>query len=755
VRELAAYSNHRVVPSLELDSGATIEPVVGQEQLQLRERWRVIRKRLWLILATAFGTVLIVGVALFLKTPIYTATATLLIERQVPQMLDIRSVMVPELAGPDEYDYYQTQFEILKSRSLAAEVIREQGLENDSQFTGATKKRWLPDPRIGAENPLGVDSGLIDAYLGSLRIDPVQRTRLVKVSFSTPDAELSARVANAHAEAYISQGLELHVQATKEAQRYLDGKLVELRARVEKSEATLNAYRRDKGILSLSDKENVVVERLTDLNRRVTEAEAERIGLEAQARLIRNRDYDSLPAVINSALIQSLKAQLARQEEDYASLDSQFTSRYLRVAQLQAQLEETQRRLKQEIRAVVAGIESAFLAADSKEKELRAEMERQKTAAFALKDASVQYAILGREVDTNRQLYDAVLQRIKEMGVATEGRISNVSVIDKAVPPLRPSQPKKLFNLELSALAGLLGGLGLAFIFEYFDNTLKTPQEVERYLRLPSLSVVPDFASLNSLSRVHHTLPETPVPPTRLYLPERAPSALLPSATVIEAYRTLHTNILLSRAGEPPKTLLFTSSTPGEGKTITVLNTAVAFSQMGARVLVVDADLRHSTCHKVLGMKNGLGLTEVLTGQSDFDEMIQPLAAAPFFLLSSGSHPPNPVALLGSKKMKDTVASLRERFDYILIDSPPVIPVTDTVLLTTVADGVVLVVNSQETANYVVKEACSRLAYARAKVLGVVLNQVDMRNGDYAYYYRRYWSYPITEVEDAGKSSVA
>jgi polysaccharide biosynthesis transport protein len=754
MRELAPSYNRPLAARPEQEAEIFAEVVSEDEEFHLRDHWRVVRKHRWRILCTFFGTVLIVGAAIYTKAPIYKATATLLIERQAPQMLDIHTFLAPEPVGPDEYDYYQTQFEILKSPSLAAKVIREERLEKQTWFAGADRKAPRSNFQNLGENARGPGPRLIDAYLRSLEIEPVPRTRLVKVSFSTPDPDLSARVANAHAEAYINQGVELHLQATKAAQSYLDDKLSELRERVKKSEAALNSYGRDEGIISLNDKENIVVERLADLNKRVTEAEADRIGLEAQASLIHNRDYNSLPAVINSTLIQTLKSQLARDEEEYASLSSQFTSHYSRMAELEAQLDETRRRLKDEIQKVVEGIQSAYLAAQAKEGELRAKMEEQKTAAFGLKDAAVKYAILKREVNTNQQLYDSVLQRIKEIGVATEGQISNVSVIDQAVPPLRPSKPNKRFDLGLSGLAGLMGGLGLAFIFEYFDSTLKTPKEVERYLRLANLAVIPDFATIDdernytrdALMLASHT--KLPAAPKATIL-SRDRHLML----VTEAYRILHTNLLLSRAGEPPKTILFTSSAQGEGKTFTTLNTAVTFTEMGARVLVIDADLRHSSCHRVLSTTNGLGLTEVLTGQRDLPEMIRSLPNPFLFLLSSGSHPPNPVAILGSKKMRDILAGLRVEYDYILIDAPPVMPVADAILLSAMVDGVVLVVNSQQTPNYVVKDARARLSRARAKLLGVVLNQVDMRNGDYAHYYQQYCTYHHDGMGEASETA--
>jgi polysaccharide biosynthesis transport protein len=755
MKELAPYYGRHPAARPEPEVEIFTQVSSGDEEVHLRDHWRVIWKHRWSVLGTFFGTVLIVGIAVFLKTPIYTATATLLIERQAPQMLDIRTFLAPEQLGPDEYDYYQTQFEILKSRSLASQVIRDQHLEKLRWFAGV--ERNFVQSNFHSQLDLGgyPNNETIDAYLGSLQVEPVPRTRLVKVHFSTPNPELSAIVANAHVAAYIDQGLELHLQATKEAQRYLDDKLGELRERVERSEATLNSYRRDKGILSLNDKENTVVQNLAALNKSLIEAEAERIGLEAQARLIHNRDYDSLPAVINSALIQTLKAQLARDEDEYAALSSQFTSRYSRMAQLEAQLDESRRRLKTEVQKVVEGIQSAYLAAQSKEDELRAKVEEQKTAAFGLKDNAVKYAILAREVDTNRQLYDGVLQRIKELGVATEGRISNVSIIDRAVPPLRAAKPKKRLDLGMSGLAGLLGGLGLAFILEYFDSRLATPQEAERYLRLPSLAAIPDLASIGDAHNYtrnvlmvgsHNKLPAT----SQTTALSRDPRLVL----VTEAYRILHTNLLLSQPGEPPKTILFTSSAQGEGKTFTTLNTALMFTEMGARVLVIDADLRHSTCHRGLGTSNGLGLTEVLTGQREVAEMVHSLANPYLFLLTGGARPPNPVAILGSNKMREILAEVQTQYDYVLVDAPPVIPVADATLLSGMVDGVVLVVNSQKTPDYVVKEACERLGRARARLLGIVLNQIDVRNGAYAHYYQRYCSYRNGSSDEAAESIV-
>ena len=586
--------------------------------------------------------------------------------------------------------------------------------------------------------PTEVAPDLIDAYIDRLEITPVPRTRLVKIAFSTPDPELAARVANMHARAYLEQGIELRSHANKEARHFLQEKLAELKDRVEKSEAALHRYRRDRGIISLDNRENIVVDRLADLNKRLTEAEADRIGLEAQTRLIRKNEYEALPAVIDNRLIQTLKGELARLEGDLAALTTTSQPGYPALDQLQAKVEQTRRRLQQEIQRTVAGIKSAYAAAKQKENELRVKMEQQKTAALSLKDATVDYAILAREVDTNRQLYDSVLQRLKEMEVAAALRASNVSVIDQAVPPLKPSWPQKGLSLLLSAVLGLTGGVGLAFCVEHLNNTLRTSQEVERYLRLPNLGMIPDFVSS---ARRRSPSREPSSPGAQLFDGSAAQARCVlahdPFSVTIEAYRTLRTALLVSQAETSPKTLLFTSGMHGEGKTVTVVNTAAVLAQMGGRVLVIDADLRCSACHTVLGVENKAGLAEVLAGRWDPDDVIRPTVSEHLFILSGGSVPLNPAELVGSKQMRGILASLQEQYDYILIDSPPVMLASDAVLLSTMVDGVVLVANAQRTPKQVVREARTRLSYARAKILGVVLNQLDMRHRQYAYYYRK------------------
>ncbi|MGE0822326.1 MAG: GumC family protein [Candidatus Binatia bacterium] len=716
-----------------------------EEGAHLRDYWQVVRKR-WGLVVTLF-VVTVGSTALFLSTmtPTYMAETTLLIEPQTPHVLNIREVLSQPL-GPEEYDYYKTQYEILRSQTLASRVIRELQLEQHKSFI---EKKELAAVEQGshvssgggeASGPFGVHPVVLGRYLDRLEIRPVTGTRLAKVVFSSPDPVLAAQVVNTHAATYIRQGMELRTRANEQASRFLEEKLRDVKKRIEQSEAALNAYRREQQIISLDEKENIVVDRLVDLNKRLTEAEAEKVALEAQVQFVRTGSYEYVPLVATNSLVQSLKEHVTRLRAEYAALAAEFKPGYPRLDQVKAQVAEAQQRMTQEVTKIGKGLDTAYRIALTKEEELRRRVEEQKEAALKLKDASVTYSILAREVETNRQLYDSVLQRLAEMGVATQMQTSNTSVIDLAIPPRKPAKPKKSLALLLSMVVGTVGGVGTAFFFAYVDNTLKTPSDVERHLRLPTLAMVPDFAKAMLLSR--SILSSVPLPSGGSVLSTTMfPLSPRPPFVALEAYRKLRTALLLSRPEEPPQTILFTSATSGEGKTVTAVNTAMALGQMGARVLLVDADLRHPRCHMIIHSDNDIGLTEFLIGQMELATVIKPTVTEHLFFLASGSLPPSPADLLGSKKMRAAVTFLRSFYDYIVIDAPPVLPVSDAEILASMVKGVVLVIDSEQTAYLKVKEAQARLAYSQAEILGAVLNKVHLQHEDYTRYYQEHLAY--------------
>ncbi|MGH7780007.1 MAG: GumC family protein [Candidatus Binataceae bacterium] len=734
----------------------------------LRDYVRVVRRHAKLIASMLLAAMLVTGLVVLVVTPHFTAVSTILVEPNAPHVLNINE-LAAESAGSDDHGYYKTQEEILKSRSLAAQVIRDLGLDRNPDFTGKSLQRGFFSATIhavgasiggilkgqSAVRPLdlyGIDPSLVDHYLHSLAVKPDVGTRLFAISFTSPNAALASQIANAHVRTYIHRGMEIHAQASQEAEQFLEKKLVELKERVEKSEAALNTYRRDRGIVAfnLDDRGTILNERLKEMNQALTKAETDRIDLESQHDLIHKRNYNSLPAVIGSVLIQQLKTQDDVIAGQYASMSQQFKSDYPPLKELKAKVDETNARLNSEIDHTVEGIESQYQASVSRETALKQSVDDLKTKALALNDASLQDAVLAREVDANRQLYTSVLERMKEIGVAGEVPTSNVSIIDSATPPIDPSSPRKLLDLAVAGAAALFVGIGIAFLLDHLDDGLHNPEEAESYLQLPSLGSVPDFLTLGADDEAEAAMPLNGGVPTLIADSAADEREIMMAKSRFsiagESYRAIRTAILLSRAAEAPKTLLVASGAKSEGKTVTAVNIAMAFAQMGGRVLLIDADLRRARCHEVLGVHNLVGLTEVLVGQKQAGEVIRPIGSGGLSFMSAGSVPPNPTELLASRRMQEILEELSATYDSVLIDSPPVMPVSDSVVLSRLVDGVVVVVGPR-TPKQLVRHACSRLGQVGARILGVVLNQVNMKSPDY-YHYHRYYSY-----EDYYKSS--
>jgi polysaccharide biosynthesis transport protein len=734
-----------------------------ERTLDLLQYWITLKKHRWLILATGAAVTVIIALRVSMMTPLYTAQSTILLKQGTPELLENRPGLQSDSTESDADNFIKTQCEILKSRTLAAYVVEKMGLAHDPAFIGKRAKpgviksllkgiRDLMPGTISRRKPATADvsasqasiSGLSGAYLSGLQIKPVPDTDLVNIVFTTVNAQLSAKLANAHAHAYIREGIELRTQANAEAEEFLREKLVELKEKLEKSELALNNYRRDKGIvpglMSMDGKETVVIDRLSELSKELTNAQVARIGLEAQDEQIQKRQFTEVPEAIDNASVNSLKGQLAQAASDYAAMSKQFKLDYPPLAQLKARRDELQGRYDDEIKKFTDSIDSSYRAAKIKESALQTELAKARTQALSLNDAAVEYTILQREVDTNRDLYNSVLQKMKDLGLAAEARSSNIVVVDEAEVPGGPSSPHMMMAIMQAMAFGLALGIGLAFLIEYQDKTLKTPDQVELYLRLPNLAAVPSFQRPESRTygkpRINGNYTST--------LPVRSmeiAGSLSKYSVIGEAYRALRTALMLSRAGSPPKTILFTSASNSEGKTVSAINTAIVFAHTGAKVLLIDVDLRRPRCHKVLGIENRLGVTEALAGTNPVGDLIRATDIDGLSLLTAGSIPPNPSELVGSEKMREMLARMVSEFDLVVLDSPPLMPVTDGMLLSTMVDGVVLVVNSSKTAKQHVRAACARLEFARAKVFGVLLNEVDVNSPHYKHYRQYYGGY--------------
>jgi len=752
----------------------------GQPLVDFLAYWRIVRKHYRLVVAVVAGIVTLTMIKVMTETPMYEAETTIMVQPSTGGggSDTLENLVQIEAAANNSDQYFKTQCAILESRGLAASVIKTLDLEHNKNFAGkpaspgiitSLVKRFhraihqngtAGDRAIklppGYEDNKGVQPALVHEYLDLLKVTQIQDTNLVKISTMSPSAELAAVIANAHVKAYELRQGEEHGQQTEEAERYLRAKLLDVKQKLGDSEAALNAYRREKGIIpgliSLDGKDAIVLDRLADLSKDLTAAQVARISLEAQVSLIKKHQYNQLPSVIDDPSIQAMAKELDALLSQRAALASQFKASYPPLAKLDAEIGEMQARIAQMINTKVGALQSQYEEADAKVTELQDEMNKQRQETLKLNDSAAQYAMLQRDVDTNRELYNAILTRIKDVEMEGDIQSKNVSVINSAETPGAPSTPKKLLALVLSTIGGLGIGLGLAFVIEMADNTLKNPEEAENYLKLPNLGVVPEFSSVNGksayaprelLSRGGGRT-STVLPPGRELVTTHGSYS-----RVGEAYRNLRTALLLSRAGGPPKVTLITSAMSREGKTVTAVNISVMLSQLGGNVLLIDADLRRARCHRVLAVDNHLGLTEVLTGSRDLVEMIRATDIEHLFFLCAGSVPPNPTELLNSPKMAEVMLQLRENYEYVVIDSAPVLPVSDSMVLSKLTDGVVIVANGSATPRQQVKNACARLEYARAKILGLVLNKVKIHSPDYHYYYHQdYYSFDGDSMRD-------
>lgn len=707
-------------------------------RVDLWEYWRTIRKHLWLVLAVPLTLAILVGLRDYMATPLYTAQAEILIKTKVPQVFADASVE-PSGSGAGTKSAWdvnaKTEYQLLKSRSLASRVIATEGLASNPAFSGVTKHRTAPahsDPPASQPAP-----GLINEYLGDLSVNPVSGTELVNVNFTTPNPTLSAELANAHVREFIQQGIELNTQASEEAQAFLHKKLDHLKRQLTESELALNNYRRKKGIIpgliSVNGNEDVVLGRLNKLSAQVEAAHLKTINLGTDVGLIRQGHANELPAVTDSAVIQTLEGELDKLETRYKSMSVEYKPDYPPMAALTAKIKGTRDALRHQINRVVAGVKEQYAAAVKDSETLRKELKQEKDFDLGLNDAAVKYAILRREADTNRQLYDAVLKRIKDVELTSNLHASNVSIVNRATPPLHPSSPRKARDLLAAVLLGLLGGLGLVFVIDRNDDAFRSAEEIEVYLQVPNLAMIPDAHSNGTV----YGFP-------RLSGPKRPQVSPSPKKEVAisygayspvgEAFRMLRASLLLSRAGAPPRTVLITSADPQEGKTTVAANLAISLARARNKVVLVDADLRRPSCDRIFGIDNRVGLTQLLTGALSMDDVVQPTTIDGLSVVTSGKTPPDPGELLASDSMRDVLSELADNHDFVIVDTAPLLPVADTIGVTRVVDGVVLVTNSKSQKQQT-KAAISRLRYVQAKIFGVVLNQVSDTFGYQGYRY--------------------
>jgi len=714
----------------------------------------LLRKHQWLILFFLLAIVSIVTIATFRMQPVYQATARVEIDRENTNAIHFADSDSYEMYE-DLEDYITTQSKILQSETLAMLTVRSMGLDNMTEFGGNPAKPVKPSAP-GSEASLHRPPAL-GAFLGRMTIKRVPTSRLVDVTFESTDPALAARVVNAHLNNFIEENFRSRYEAATQASTWLAGQLNEMKIKVENAEDARLAYERRNQIWTIDEKSDISSQKLADLNKQLTDAQADRINKEAVYQLAQAGNYDAISAVRESPVIQDILKQESTMSAQYTDALNQYGPKFPKVVRLQAQLKDLDQLVGREKTNIANQMEAEYHGSRQRELLLKNALDEQKTQTNQMAEKLVQYSILKREADTNKQLYDGMLQKLKEAGITAGLRSSNIRVVDPALIPGGPSRPNKTRNVMLSILVGLIGGIGLALLREYLDNTVKTPDDIETLSRLPSLAVVPALSNSNGKRTGRFAkLLKAPVIVGKEGRAELV-SHNMPQSQMSEAFRALRTSLLLSQADHPPQVILMTSALPREGKTTAAVNLAVTLAQLGDKTLLVDADLRKPGINRALSLVDGkhAGLSSYLAGVSSLDLITVPhpaitnLAAIP-----TGPIPPNPADLLSSRRLTELIAELRTRYKFVVIDSPPIMAATDAVILSVLVDGVLLVVRSGETPKEAFTRTRDLLAGVKCHMLGVVLNAVDASSPDYYYSYRYYpYSYGGYGREEEGKKS--
>ncbi len=737
--ESTSNANIQKVDEFPVSSSVHAVPEETEKEIHLRDYLHILLRRKWTLITFFIIVVTTVLIGTFLTTPIYRSTATIKIDREDPQVLKFEDIYKVERA--DE-DYYQTQYKILKSRNLAKRVIRSMNLGENPEFTGKDK---LSSPENVGEQDIheDINKKFVDSFLGSVTITPEETTRLVKVSFDSNDPKLSAQVANEIAKSYIRFNIESRFEATQQASDWLTEQLDDMKAKVEKSEESLNKYAADNRIIFLTEEEktdakavqgeSIITRKLSEISTELVQATSDRISKEALYRETQRGEGSLLSAVQGNPLIQALKKEYASKEAEYYQLSKKFKADYPRMGRLKEEIDKIGARIDIETRKVVSSIKKDYQTAQRREDYLKSTLEKYQKEALDLNDKMVRYQILKREANTNRELYNGLLQRLKETGVSASLTPSNIQVLDWAEVPLNPLRPRKTLNLFLALITGLFGGIGLAFFVEYLDNTIKNPDDLEKAVSLPSLGVIPHLRKLDDRRSIAMITFEDKKSP------------------LSEAFRSIGTYIQFSSPVRPPKTMLVTSARKGEGKTSTAVNLAVTLACSWGKGIIVDADMRNSQLHKIFNLDNADGLSSFLTGLSKFGNgLIQKTDIPDIDVITSGIVPPNPSELLSSQKMKDLLYELIPLYSFIIFDSPPLLGLSDSLILSTIIDGVVMVVRSDDTPKEAVLQAKKSLQCVNARILGVVVNDIKQSNLKYSSY-PYYYSYCYKEDDDKTK----
>jgi capsular exopolysaccharide synthesis family protein len=678
---------------------------------RLLRRWRLILVVFLLITSLA-------ALRALLTRPVYQATAQILIERDNPKVLGFQQITEEKGYGID--DYYQTQYKLLQSHSLARRVLISAGLLGDPEFGGPRTPQAIQALTTAPEGSLPEMEALLSGFLARLNISPLRNSRLVNVSFEAHQPELAVTVVNAVLAAYMQQTVDLRYHTSSQAGVWLSGQIENQRKTVEALNVKLNQIQEQQGLVNIEERRTLLDQRLKELGTALNERKTERLQKEALWRQMAGAgNPEELPEVMRSGVLQSLRIELASLERQQAQVLERYMEQHPEVVKVRRQIEETRTKMRAEAQSVIRAAENDFRAAAAQEDSIASALEAAKAEALSLSGRATVYDSQKRELDAAKQVLDSLLARAKETDVTQELKATNIYIVDRASVPLAPVRPRPLRDILMGSLVGAFLSIGLAFFLEHLDNTVKTPEDVRKRLGAPLLGVVPEVRTARKPVDVLVSGPGTP--PQQL----------------IESYRVVRTALKYSWPETASRIILVTSAEGGEGKTLTSVNLALTLAAVGDPVILVDADLRLPKTHAALGVQRKPGLSDVLVGSATPSDAIRRISPGAMSVLPAGTSVPSPPDLLSTKALTGLLEELRGAYRWIVIDSPPVGAVVEPLILAPLADGVVFVAAAEIVSYKAALVALERIEDTGARILGVVLNRAQTER--HAYYYRHYY----------------
>ncbi len=717
----------------------------ADDSITARDVLRIVARYKWLLLAAATLCMVVALVYGLTSTPVYQSTVLLQIDRASARIVQFNKDVDP--SQESDFLALQTQYELLHSRSLAERVIDDLQLDpargrvagiapgapvGDAARGGASEVaasqggwwasvlagyRRLGKPSVNDREFLGREA-VVQRFMNAVTVEPVRNSRLVKVKVANSNAAQAARIANAIAQAFIAVSMERRTQSSDYAKSFLEDQLKVTKVKLEQSERELNAYAKSNSLLTLDEKTNVINQTYTEYSSALSRVEQDRLKAESIYNAVAANPA-SASQVLDSKTVQAYKEQKAKIEADYLSNMAVYKPEFPKMLQLKAQIGELDERIKAEVASVLASIKGQFEAAKKQEEQVRARLQETRREVLVTQDKNVDLNLLKRELDTNRQLYDGLLQRMKEVGVTSGVTSNNISVVDDATTPLFPISPNFMLNAGIGLLAGLMLGTGFIALREQMDDSIKDANEIEAKLGLPLLGIIPLV---------------------KRKLAQRTDLALLtvedPRSMFAEAYRSMRTALQFSTAEGAPRRMMVTSSVKGEGKSTTALSLAINFAQLGQRVLLIDADLRNPSLHKAVARSNESGLSSYLSGDAQREALIQATGIANLAVLTAGPHPPSPVDLLMGPRLLELLDRAEAMgFEKIVIDAPPVLGIADAIVLGNQVQNILFVVKAGDTRLSSIRDALRRMRLGGLMPLGVVLTSVSVNGGSYYDYY--------------------